>query len=614
MSKKQNKQPEKERNKDGLSFRECLFEIREVTEEGKEAVKSLHLSASSEEPVLTYAQFNGQYQRVYEILDHSPSSVNMSRMKDGLIIQDTHWGDQIGLIRSPSIDGRKLGGIAEFCCGERAQEIAEDAMKGLRRNTSVGYICNPESYKLDGEKDGVPVVRCTDWTPYEVSFVNVPADTSVGVGRELNTKQTPSNDEGKRKEENTMNPKDYGKLLARALENGVAEKLGAIVDANETFEAASRALDEVIITAQRAQIQSLKVVAPKADPVAQRTVAPVADSVPEKEMRKYSVMKALRSIGGDASVDAGFEREVSQELAKQRGKAATGIIIPFNVLGKRTMTVSGTASASVQTELIASEFIDLLRTQSVLGQAGVRFLTGLVGNVAIPKMTAGATGYWVAEAGDITASTPTMGQVTGTPHTCGVMVDISRKLLAQSTPSVEMLVRDEIMERIIRTIQIAVFAGTGADGQPSAITNATGINVVTATAGTPTYAELLDFPGSIMADNASADNQKWIGTAEVWAKLAATATNGTGSPLALDPTTNKLIGREFLVTEDVPANSLWFGNWATVNIGVWGNGLDVNADTATLSSSGGLRLVGLQDVDVMVRNGYALAYDLTVTS
>ena len=128
--------------------------------------------------------------------------------------------------------------------------------------------------------------------------------------------------------------------------------------------------------------------------------------------------------------------------------------------------MSGTSSATVATNLMDSEFIDLLRTRSILGGLGVRFLPGLVGNVAIPKMTAGATGYWVTEASAITGSEPTLGQVTGTPHTAGVMVDISRLLLNQSTPAAEMITRDELIERLARTIQIAVFAGTGSDGQP----------------------------------------------------------------------------------------------------------------------------------------------------
>jgi HK97 family phage major capsid protein len=594
----------------GMLFRGCSVDGSMGGDDKK--TPKVRMTISSDTPCLTYVEFKGQYMKAYEILDHSESSIDRSRMLDGLIIQDTHHGDQIGLIRNVEIKDGKMGGEVEFCSGERAQEIAQDAANGLRKNSSAGYMVDPSSYHLEGDKDGIPVVRAMRWTPYEGSFVNVPADTRVGVGRELEVNKKPSV-EGANKKEKNMTPKQYGELLARALEFGVAERLGAIVEANPEFADAQRVLNDVIINAQRDEIKVNK--AQKVDPLAGRAaVVPVASAVTPAQMKRYSVMNALRSLAGNHTVDAGFEREVSQELAKERGKAATGLIIPFAALGKREFTVSGTSSATVQTTVMANEFIDLLRTQSVLGAAGVRFMTGLVGDVAIPKMTAGATGYWVAESGTITGSQPTMGQVTGTPHTCGVLVDISRKLLAQSTPSAEMLVRDEIMERIIRTIQIAVFAGTGADGQPAAITNATGINDITVTTGTPTYAQLLDFIGAIMADNAMADNQKWIGTGEVWAKLASTATNGAGSPPALDAMTNKLIGRDFLTTEDVPANSLWFGNWATVAIGIWGNGLDINADTATLSNAGGLRLVGLQDIDVMVRNGAALSYDLAVTS
>lgn len=608
-----NKSKQLLQNKDGLSFRESMIDF-ETDEETK--VQSCVLSASSEAPVLTRVMLNGKETMAYEILDHSEGSIDFSRMKDGLIVQDTHYGDQIGLIRSPMVVEKKLGGLTEFCSGERAQEIAQDAMNGLRRNTSAGYIPDPASYKLEGEINGIPVVRCMRWTPYEVSFVNVPADTGVGVNREQNEEikvQENKTVERSEKEKN-MNSKQTAELMKRANEFGVADKLPAIVEANEAFEDAMRVLNDVIINAQREEVKVLKTAKPEM-PVAGRSLAPVeAPAILKKSEREYSVFKAIRGLAGDKGVDFGYEREVSQELEAQRGKSASGLIIPFSALAKRAFTVAGTSSASVATDVLAGEFIELLRTQSVLGAAGVRFLTGLVGNVAIPKMTAGATGYWVAEAADITGSQPTLGQVTGTPHTCGVMVDISRKLLQQSTPSAEMMVRGEIVQRLIRTIQIATFAGTGADGQPSAITTATGINDVSVTTGTPTYAELLGFIGAIMADNAMADNQKWIGTGEVWAKLAATATNGAGSPLALDAATNKLIGRDYLTTEDVPANSLWFGDWSTVNVGVWGNGLDITVDTATLSSSGGLRLVGLQDVDIMVRNGAALAYDLAVTS
>lgn len=620
-----------EQKRDGMQFRAAIVEVRAA--EG-DTPAQVRMSVSSEEPVLTYGYYNDQYQRFYEILDHSPGSIDMSRCKDGLVILDTHWGDQVGLMAVENKD-RKLGGMVQFCSGERAQNIAEDAAKGLRRNTSVGYRVDASSYKLEGERDGVPVVRALRWMPYEASFVPVPADTTVGVGRsdaetgatqqetapaEAPTVEVRSNE----KEKHIMDPKEIAKLFARGAEYGVpaSEVQKLIEDGKGRAE-----LDALIVDKQKVELDAerkAKVVPAKGRmAVAEAPVLGGDKQTEEKIVRQYSVMNVLRDAAGiredvhGKKVDIGFEREVDQECRKMGMGSARGgqFIIPHAALARRDFTVSGTSSASVATNLYASEFIDVLRTKYVLGLLGVRFLTGLAGSVAIPKMTAGNTGYWVAESGDITESQPTLGQVTGTPHTCGVLTDISRRLLLQSTPDAEMMVRDEIIQRIIRTIQVGVFQGTGADGQPSAITNATGINNPSVTQGTPTYAELLGFPGNIMSDNAEVDGQKWAFTGEVWQKLAATFTDGTAkAEHVLDWKSKTCLGFPYFVTEDVGDNSAFFGDFSTITVGVWGAGLDLNLDTATLSSSGGLRIVGLQDVDVMVRLGQALAYNATVTS
>lgn len=590
-----------------MRFRESTIET--VAEEGKEPV--LRVSVSSETPVLTEIRMGDQWMMAYEILDHSESSIDRSRCADGLVIQDTHWGDQVGLIRAPMVLSKKLGGIIEFCTGERAQDIAQDAAKGLRRNMSVGYRCDPTKYVIEGSKDDVPVVRCMRWTPYEASFVNVPADTGVGVGRSLENKTPEVSGEGTK----SMNPKEMAEMFARAAKFGIgAEKVEALIaDGKGRAE-----LDGLIVEAQGATIEGLRKVqkpdvpTPRADPLIIKTPE---QTVPDKEIRQYHISNVIRHMAGDASVDIGREREISQELARQRGKSANGIIVPHAALCRRALTVAGTSSATVATEVMASEFIDLLRSNSILGELGVRMIPGLRGNLAIPKLSAGATGYWVAEAVAITGSQPTLGQVTGTPHTCGMLVDISRLLLNQSAPAADMIVQDDIVEGLARTIQTAVFAGTGADGQPSAITTASGIANPSVTQGTPTYAELLAFPGGIIKYKAQGTAMKWAMTGEVWAKLAATATNGAGSPLALNPETGRLCGYQYASPcDDLPTNSLWFGDWSSVNVGVWGNGVDITLDTSTLSSSGGLRIVGLQDVDVMVRLGAKLAYNLAVTS
>ena len=140
------------------------------------AVETVRLSVSSEAPYYRAWMWDARtkdYIKGYEVLGHADGEIDFTRMKDGLVIQDTHWGDQIGLMRNPEIKDGKLCGEVEFCCGERAQEIKRDAIAGLRRNMSVGY--RVQEYKLVGEaEDGEPIYRAVKWMPHEASFVNCP--------------------------------------------------------------------------------------------------------------------------------------------------------------------------------------------------------------------------------------------------------------------------------------------------------------------------------------------------------------------------------------------------------------------------------------------------------
>ena len=427
------KEPKKNNEESRMQFREASFEVS-----GEGDRQSVSMSVSSEAPVLTYAWLNDQYQRVWEILDHAPASIDMSRCRDGLVILDNHGGDQIGLMDA-KLDGRKLGGTVEFCTGARAQEIKQDAMKKLRRNTSVGYRVDPGSYKIEGTKDGVPVVRAMSWMPYEASFVPVPADPGVGVGRaEAEVNKQIAGQPGK--ETKKMEPKEMAGLFARAAKFGIeADKVQEMID-----DGKGRAdLDAMIVEKQakdaealRKEVEALKARKPEA---AQATKADIeAPAVVIGKDRKYSVMNVLRNLAGEKS-DVGFETEISQELGRQRGKTPKGVIIPFAALSQRDLSVSGTSSATVATYLDSANFIDLLRTKYVIGQAGVTFMPGVVGNLSIPKMSAGATAYHVAEGSDVTESTPTLANVTGSPHTIGALVDVTRRMLEQSTPAIEPL-------------------------------------------------------------------------------------------------------------------------------------------------------------------------------
>jgi len=304
-------QSESKEDRPDLMIRAATVDIRAADGDKPAQVR---MSVSSEEPVLTYIYFNEQWQRAFEILDHAPGSVDMSRCKDGLVILDRHYGDQIGLM-AVDLEGRKMAGPVEFCSGQRAQEISKDAAKGLRRNVSVGYLVRADSYRLEGNKDGIPVVRAMSWTPYEASFEPVPADTTVGVNRAAQTTAAVVTAKERR-----MDPKEMAQLFERAAKFGIsADKVSALIaDGKGRAE-----LDAMIvekqgsdIAARDAQIKVLetrKPDAPAVQPAA--VVGSPSIGLTQTEVRRYSMLRAIQGQIPNSGVDAGFERECSQEVA-----------------------------------------------------------------------------------------------------------------------------------------------------------------------------------------------------------------------------------------------------------------------------------------------------------
>jgi HK97 family phage major capsid protein len=195
-------------------------------------------------------------------------------------------------------------------------------------------------------------------------------------------------------------------------------------------------------TVEQFQAEALRVMSTK--PVATADIG-----MDQKEVKQYSLMRALNALSnpGDQAAQraAAFERECSEAQAKVLGKSARGLFVP-NEVQKRDLLV-GTASAggnTVATDLLSGSFIDILRNAMVINRMGTRMMTGLVGQVAIPKHTGSATAYWVAENAAPTESQQSFGQVTMTPKTVGAWTDISRRLLLQSSIAVESLVQTDL--------------------------------------------------------------------------------------------------------------------------------------------------------------------------
>lgn len=642
-----------ERNKHDMCFREADVEI--VTRgEGEGAVKTVRLSVSSEAPYYRkwmWDERTKDWVHGYEVLGHKDGEIDFTRMKDGLVIQDTHYGDQIGLMRNPEVKDGKLCGEVEFCCGERAQEIMRDALAGLRRNMSVGY--RVKEYKMDGEaEDGEPIYRAVKWMPHEASFVNCPADATVGVGRsgaedeENQTAATPA--VVINKETKTMNPEQVVECFRLAKAGNVEHaEVDALIKSGKSFDEIRGELEGKVEAYQKELREKAEKAAAKPEMPAPGAARAVVDDKTQREIkRNYNLPNVLRALAGDKSVDIGYEREISDEIVAQTGrKSVQGIIVPDFIraaanandgaltLGTPAYNqdtaaggitgIGGTGRNTIATNLLAGSFIEALRDALVLTGAGMQTLSGLVGDIAIPKGGKVTAAWITAENGDASKTNPTFGQIQATPHTVGAYTDITRKLLLQSSIDVQGFVVRELVYAIAYALEAAGFSGSGSSGQPTGLASQI-TQTESFTAGAPTLENILNMIATIDAANGNIGPQTFIGRPSVWALLGGTidwkavtdTTNGTVSGVTsgrylLDTVTNTCQGYKFVKSNLAPAKQLLFGDFSQLVLCLW-SGTDIVVDQYSQCTKGALRVVALQDADFIVRQPAAFAKGTTL--
>lgn len=607
-----------------------------------------------------------------EILDHSPESVRLDRLRDGgALLVDHDWTDQVGVVESVSIDADRRGrAVVRFGRSARADEIFQDIVDGIRKHVSVGY--RVLAAKLQETRDEwQDVYRITEWEPFEISIVSVPADTSVGIGRAFDKPQ----EEQRGSKSDTAGtvevpaPKksfEDSRMLEKILRDAAGNLVRAMVDEKgnitQVLEMLERAGDDARNAEQRgreaekARVRSITEMGEKynardlalkaigegttaedfqrslldhlnkpKDPAqpadgtrsGSKPLSEMPSSVigmSDKDIRRYSIFNVVRALANpnDAAAQraAAFEIECSHAAQQQYGRSAKGILIPDDVLrafnaGGAPNTPAGaqTGSNLVATDFMASSFIDLLRPRTTIMRLA-RTMGGLVGNVEIPKQTGGATAYWIGEGDDATETTPTIGQLGLSPKTVAAYTDITRRLLMQSTPDAEAIVRGDLVAAIAQAIDYAGYYGTGTSNQPLGLANYTGINAVDFAATNPTYAELVQMETEIAADNADVNNMAYVLNARGRGAAKTTPKFASGSSVAdagvIWEPGNTLNGYRAEVTNQVQDGDVFFGNFADLVVGMWG-GLDMTVDPYSLSKSGGLRIVVFQDVDFAVR-------------
>jgi HK97 family phage major capsid protein len=125
---------------------------------------------------------------VREVLGHDPTEVILDRFQGphgGPLLFNHNFGELIGRFTATALVDGKLRGTARFGNSPLAESLWRDLCDGILVDVSITYDYDARDIEItetDGE--GHPAaIRVKRWTPYEVSFVTVPADASVGVDR-----------------------------------------------------------------------------------------------------------------------------------------------------------------------------------------------------------------------------------------------------------------------------------------------------------------------------------------------------------------------------------------------------------------------------------------------
>src|ERR1041384_4385837 len=326
--------------------------------------------------------------------------------------------------------------------------------------------------------------------------------------------------------------------------------------------------------------------------------------ISEKELKKYSLARSIYDVGTGRGLD-NIVREASDAYAKKIQRQPDGFFIAPDVLrgmnlgfppelremlrkyNISTRALSGASASTggytISTEVLGSSLIELLRNKTRLVQMGARQLTGLVGNIAIPRQAGGATAYWVNTNGPITPSQQAFAQLGLVPHRLGADTAYDKEFLIQSTLDVEAFTREDLMKVLAIEKDRAGINGNGANGEPLGILNMTGLNTVTFS-GAPSWAKVVSFNTKLGQSNVADDSRAWLTTPGVEGSWMTTP-KVANYPTFILGDDGKVVRRPFFETNQVPSDKVIYANWSDLILADWA-GIDIVVDPYSLKRSG----------------------------
>ena len=341
----------------------------------------------------------------------------------------------------------------------------------------------------------------------------------------------------------------------------------------------------------------------------------------EKEKRalsqRASVTKAIRMATRGKALD-GAEKEMN-DLAIEESRSA-GVDIPDNSMVNIPMSFLR-ASAQTVSEDSGNYGGELVQNYAprvqmpfspagVMDRLGATRWTGLTGgDIPLPVMQ-DYDFAWLAETAAITVQKKTITGPTLSPNRLGAAVEISNRLLIQSSVDVEANIRQLLARGYERAIDAAAINGSGSSNQPEGILNNSSVPTgASSDADIPTKALVAELVSLVETANATEEKLGFLGAPGLKYLLEITKLDA-GSGRFLMEKMNELLGYKFVSSTLVPTLSgnfpLIYGDWSKLFIGEWGS-LSVLSDPYSGALSNTVRLVLNGHADVAIAQPGAFA-------
>ncbi len=410
---------------------------------------------------------------------------------------------------------------------DRVDEAWQSVKAGLVKGVSIGFTPIKDQYEMI--KGGG--IRFKEWAWHELSLVVVPAqsEATIQVIRSLDTEALQAATGSSKAAASSPPPASRQTQQAKKPEGIMAKTIAENIAAYASTRAAHAArMDELMSKAsdegltldddQSSEYDDLEAKVSEIDKhldrLRRQEKANIAAAVPVQQghggadvdhqrarvavqIKRPPVEKGTAFVRYVAALamSKGNIQQAAQIAAREawRDTPEVANVLNYAALEGTTQLKAAVAPANTydttwagplnQYTYMTSEFIDLLRPATILDR-----LTGfrrVPFNIRVPTQTSGSTAYWVGEGSMKPMSSAAFNTVTMTFSKVAALVAFTQESLRFSNPSLEALVRQDMIAAIARKLDTDLLdpskaVGTGSGGpSPASLTN--GVTAINAT-------------------------------------------------------------------------------------------------------------------------------------